>query len=101
MTTVMSCSIYYCTIMGIINDYFIYLVLIATSQHHHTMHPAVQHYMYHSGVGMAGGLHQGFAPPAPPPIHPHSHPHSHSHHMTSLQGLQLAATTNAMVSFYY
>ncbi|XP_034935046.1 endothelial transcription factor GATA-2-like isoform X2 [Chelonus insularis] len=72
---------------------------MATSQHHHTMHPAVQHYMYHSGVGMAGGLHQGFAPPAPPPIHPHSHPHSHSHHMTSLQGLQLAATTNAMTGW--
>ncbi|KYM81430.1 Erythroid transcription factor [Atta colombica] len=71
---------------------------MGTSQHHHTMHPAMQHYMYHTGVGVAGGLHQGFAPPAPPPIHPHSHSHSHSHHMTSLQGLQLAATTNAMVS---
>ncbi|CAD1470074.1 unnamed protein product, partial [Heterotrigona itama] len=70
---------------------------MSTSQHHHTMHPAMQHYMYHTGVGVAGGLHQGFAPPAPPPIHPHSHSHSHSHHMTSLQGLQLAATTNAMV----
>ncbi|EGI69410.1 hypothetical protein G5I_01700 [Acromyrmex echinatior] len=70
---------------------------MGTSQHHHTMHPAMQHYMYHTGVGVAGGLHQGFAPPAPPPIHPHSHSHSHSHHMTSLQGLQLAATTN-MVS---
>ncbi|XP_011297635.1 trans-acting T-cell-specific transcription factor GATA-3 isoform X1 [Fopius arisanus] len=69
---------------------------MGTSQHHHTMHPAMQHYMYHTGVGVASGLHQGFAPPAPPPIHPHSHPHSHSHHMTSLQGLQLAATTNAM-----
>ncbi|XP_057319590.1 GATA-binding factor 2-like [Microplitis mediator] len=72
---------------------------MGTAQHHHSMHPAVQHYMYHSGVGMAGGLHQGFAPPAPPPIHPHSHPHSHSHHMTSLQGLQLAATTNAMTGW--
>lgn len=60
----------------------------------------MQHYMYHTGVGVAGGLHQGFAPPAPPPIHPHSHSHSHSHHMTSLQGLQLAATTNAMVSLF-
>ncbi|OAD53970.1 GATA-binding factor C [Eufriesea mexicana] len=74
---------------------------MSTSQHHHTMHPAMQHYMYHTGVGVAGGLHQGFAPPAPPPIHPHSHSHSHSHHMTSLQGLQLAATTNAMVSPLY
>lgn len=74
------------------------MVITGTSQHHHTMHPAMQHYMYHTGVGVAGGLHQGFAPPAPPPIHPHSHSHSHSHHMTSLQGLQLAATTNAMVS---
>lgn len=73
-------------------------MIAGTSQHHHTMHPAMQHYMYHTGVGVAGGLHQGFAPPAPPPIHPHSHSHSHSHHMTSLQGLQLAATTNAMVS---
>ncbi|KAJ8668033.1 hypothetical protein QAD02_009696 [Eretmocerus hayati] len=65
-----------------------------TSQHHHTMHPAMQHYMYHTGVGVGvtGSLHQGFAPPAPPPIHPHSH--THSHHMTSLQNLQLAATTN-------
>lgn len=74
------------------------IIVPGTSQHHHTMHPAMQHYMYHTGVGVAGGLHQGFAPPAPPPIHPHSHSHSHSHHMTSLQGLQLAATTNAMVS---
>lgn len=74
------------------------IIVSGTSQHHHTMHPAMQHYMYHTGVGVAGGLHQGFAPPAPPPIHPHSHSHSHSHHMTSLQGLQLAATTNAMVS---
>ncbi|CAL1679172.1 unnamed protein product [Lasius platythorax] len=65
---------------------------MGASQHHHTMHPAMQHYMYHTGVGVAGGLHQGFAPPAPPPIHPHSHSHSHSHHMTSLQGLQLATT---------
>ncbi|XP_018304886.1 GATA-binding factor C isoform X1 [Mycetomoellerius zeteki] len=72
---------------------------MGTSQHHHTMHPAMQHYMYHTGVGVAGGLHQGFAPPAPPPIHPHSHSHSHSHHMTSLQGLQLAATTNAMTGW--
>nr|XP_031830200.1 transcription factor GATA-3-like [Nomia melanderi] len=72
---------------------------MSTSQHHHTMHPAMQHYMYHTGVGVAGGLHQGFAPPAPPPIHPHSHSHSHSHHMTSLQGLQLAATTNAMTGW--
>ncbi|XP_070158426.1 GATA-binding factor C-like, partial [Polyergus mexicanus] len=71
---------------------------MGTSQHHHTMHPAMQHYMYHTGVGVAGGLHQGFAPPAPPPIHPHSHSHSHSHHMTSLQGLQLA-TTNAMTGW--
>ncbi|XP_031779037.1 GATA-binding factor C isoform X4 [Nasonia vitripennis] len=72
-----------------------------TSQHHHTMHPAMQHYMYHTGVGVGvtGSLHQGFAPPAPPPIHPHSHSHSHSHHMTSLQGLQLAATTNAMTGW--
>lgn len=77
------------------------IVVAGTSQHHHTMHPAMQHYMYHTGVGVAGGLHQGFAPPAPPPIHPHSHSHSHSHHMTSLQGLQLAATTNAMVSGHY
>ncbi|KAI4502788.1 hypothetical protein M0802_001832 [Mischocyttarus mexicanus] len=74
-----------------------WLDVAGTSQHHHTMHPAMQHYMYHTGVGVAGGLHQGFAPPAPPPMHPHSHSHSHSHHMTSLQGLQLAATTNAMV----
>ncbi|KAL0106348.1 hypothetical protein PUN28_016223 [Cardiocondyla obscurior] len=72
---------------------------MGTSQHHHTMHPAMQHYMYHTSVGVAGGLHQGFAPPAPPPIHPHSHSHSHSHHMTSLQGLQLAATTNAMTGW--
>ncbi|XP_011339546.1 GATA-binding factor C isoform X2 [Ooceraea biroi] len=72
---------------------------MGASQHHHTMHPAMQHYMYHTGVGVAGGLHQGFAPPAPPPIHPHSHSHSHSHHMTSLQGLQLAATTNAMTGW--
>ncbi|XP_043468522.1 transcription factor GATA-3-like [Leptopilina heterotoma] len=68
---------------------------MGSSQHHHPMHP-MQHYMYHPGVGVPGGLHQGFAPPAPPSIHPHSHSHSHSHHMTSLQGLQLAATTNAM-----
>lgn len=74
-------------------------LISGTSQHHHTMHPAMQHYMYHTSVGVTGGLHQGFAPPAPPPIHPHSHSHSHSHHMTSLQGLQLAATTNAMVSY--
>lgn len=80
--------------------FFFYIVLTGTSQHHHTMHPAMQHYMYHTGVGVTGGLHQGFAPPpAPPPIHPHSHSHSHSHHMASLQGLQLAATTNAMVSW--
>ncbi|XP_023290717.1 transcription factor GATA-3 [Orussus abietinus] len=73
---------------------------MGTSQHHHTMHPAMQHYMYHTGVGVTGGLHQGFAPPpAPPPIHPHSHSHSHSHHMASLQGLQLAATTNAMTGW--
>ncbi|XP_043503998.1 GATA-binding factor C-like isoform X2 [Polistes fuscatus] len=76
-----------------------WLDVAGTSQHHHTMHPAMQHYMYHTGVGVAGGLHQGFAPPAPPPIHPHSHSHSHSHHMTSLQGLQLAATTNAMTGW--
>ncbi|XP_033222752.1 GATA-binding factor C-like isoform X2 [Belonocnema kinseyi] len=69
---------------------------MGSSQHHHGMHPSMQHYMYHPGVGIPGGLHQGFAPPAPPSIHPHSHSHSHSHHMTSLQGLQLAATTNAM-----
>ncbi|KZC09158.1 GATA-binding factor C [Dufourea novaeangliae] len=31
---------------------------MSTSQHHHTMHPAMQHYMYHTGVGVAGGLHQ-------------------------------------------
>ncbi|XP_046742383.1 GATA-binding factor C-like isoform X2 [Diprion similis] len=73
---------------------------MGTSQHHHSMHPAMQHYMYHTGVGVTGGLHQGFAPPpAPPPIHPHSHSHSHSHHMASLQGLQLAATTNAMTGW--
>ncbi|KAF7988125.1 hypothetical protein HCN44_007619 [Aphidius gifuensis] len=65
---------------------------MGTTQHHHAMHPGLQHYMYHPGVGVTGGLHQGFAPPAPPSIHPHSHPHSHSHHMSSLSSLQLAST---------
>ncbi|KAL7307095.1 hypothetical protein TKK_0000829 [Trichogramma kaykai] len=72
-----------------------------TSQHHHTMHPAMQHYMYHTGVGVGvtGSLHQGFTAPPPPSIHPHSHAHPHSQHMSSLQGLHLAATTNAMTGW--
>lgn len=69
-----------------------------SSPHALHSHHAMSHYMYQHG-NIHPQAHFGPPPPPAPPVPPPGM--HHHHHMSSLTGLGLAGTSNAMVSLVF